>query len=301
MRFIVASLVALLLLASCGEDPGDDTAADSSDPPAASPDVQSPDGPPPGEAQPGDPPGAADGSEQADVWFVRQQESGLWLEPETVPLDEATVGVLRAAVEAIIKGETVNPDLVSLVPPGTRLLDVRIEDGLALIDMSADIVRAAGGSAQELAFAQQLAQTASQFDTVDAVRLLVEGEPVDELWGHVDWSEPLTADPQMLSPIIIERPAWGAGQPAGPVTASGTSNTFESTVELRLIDPDGTVVEETFTTAAQPDVGQRGPWEHTFDVEATTPGTWTLEAVEPDPSGGEGRPPFTTSVQFEVS
>lgn len=300
MRLIVASLLALLLLAGCGENSGGDAAIDSSDPPPATSPGEQP--PPPGVGQPGDPPpDAADGVEQVDAWFVRQHESGVWLEPETVPLDEATVGVLRAAVEAIINGRAANPDLVSLVPPDTRILDVRIEDGLAVIDMSADIVRAAGGSAQEVAFAQQLAQTATQFDTVDAVRLLVEGEPVTELWGHVDWSEPVSADPQMLSPIIIEQPAWGAQQPDGPVTASGTSNTFESTVELRLIDPSGTVVEETFTTAAQPAVDQRGPWQHTFDVEATTPGTWTIEAVEPDPSGGEGRPAFTTSVQFEVA
>lgn len=101
-------------------------------------------------------------------------------------------------------------------------------------------------------------------------------------------------------PIVIESPAPGEQRKPGAVTASGSSVTFESTVELRLIDPDGEVVEDTFTTAEQPDVAERGPWEHTFETEATTSGTWTVEAEEPDPSGGEGGPPFVTDVEFEV-
>lgn len=306
---VAAFLVVLLLLAACGSSPGEEpTAAGSSDPPAA-PDGEAStaaDAGTPGREEPqgqGLPPREPEGAGstgQVNAWFVRQGQSSVWLESENVRLNESTVEVLRAAVEAIINGRAANPDLTSFVPPETRLLDVRIEDGLALVDLSDDLVRAAGSSTEEVAFAQQLAQTSTQFATVDAVRLLVEGEPVSEVWGHVDWSEPLTADPQLLSPIIIDQPAWGSAQPGGPVTVSGTANTFESTVELRLIDPDGAVVEETFTTAAQPAVGQRGPWEHTFDAEAVTPGTWTIEAVEPDPSDGEGRPPFTTSVQFTV-
>jgi hypothetical protein len=83
------------------------------------------------------------------------------------------------------------------------------------------------------------------------------------------------------------------------VTVSGTSLTFESTVELALIDPDGNVVEEGFTTANQPDVDERGPFEHTFDTE-TTPGEWKVRVIEPDPSDGEGRPAYTADIAFVV-
>lgn len=242
------------------------------------------------------------GAEAVMVWFIRADNSGIWVEPETVPLDEPTPGVLRAAMTALVRGEAANPDLAeTVVPAGTEVLGASIEGGVATVDFSGELDREGRGSAQELAFAQQLAHTAAQFEDVDAVRVHVDGEPITELWGHLDWSQPITPDPAALSPIIIEEPEWAATVPAGPVTASGSSVTFESTVELRLLDPAGAAVEETFTTAAQPDVGQRGPWEHTFTAEATTPGTWTIEAIEPDPSGGEGRSPFTTRVQFEVA
>lgn len=302
---VAAVLVALLLLAACGSAPTDDPTATRPPDPAGAPQT---DPPAPPATEPGDEPEDPDVSprepqqaREVDAWFVRQGQSGVWLESESVRLDESTLEVLRAAVEAIVSGQAANPDLTSFVPPETQLLDMSIEDGLALVDLSSDLARASGSSSQELAFAQQLAQTATQFDSVDAVRLLVEGEPVTEVWGHVDWSEPVTADPQMISPVIIDQPAWSSAQPGGQITASGTANTFESTVELRLIGPDGAVVEETFTTAAQPAVDQRGPWEHTFAAAADTPGTWTIEAAAPDVSDDEGPPPFTTLVQFTVS
>lgn len=301
IQLVVAALAAVALLAACGEDAAQEPTGD----PQPTTPTADPTGDPNAteDPDPGDDPPADDGAgtDQVTAWFVRETPSGVWLEPETVHLADETVQVLRAAVDAIVSGQSVNPGLTTLVPAGVEVLDVRIEEGVAVVDLSGAVAEASAGSAQELAFAQQLAQTATQFDAADAVRLLVDGQPVDELWGHLDWSQPITADPQALAPIIVETPSWGASVPSGPVTASGTSVTYESTVELRLVAPDGTVVEDTFTTAAQPNVGQRGPWTHTFDTEATTAGTWTIEAVEPDPSDGEGRPPFTTSVEFTVS
>lgn len=306
LRLIVPAALAVLLLAACGQDPDDEPASASSPSPEATETAAPDDSPPPPDgtddpAPAQDPsPDAVSGGGAASVWFARQGDAGIWLEPERLRLDPGTEQVLRAVIEAVVEGQSVHPALTSLVPAGTEVLGVRIEDRVAVIDLSGDVARAGGGSAQESALAQQLAQTATQFETVDALRLLVDGQPIDELWGHLDWSQPLTADPAAVAPIIIEQPAWGAVRAPGPVTASGSSVTFESTVELRLVAPDGTVAEDTFTTAAQPDVGRRGPWSHTFDTEATTPGTWTIEAIEPDPSDGEGRPAYTTSVEFTV-
>lgn len=299
-RLLLLVLALSLLVTACGERNGDDlTGAPSPDPtPSAPPDDAGGPATPEATVPPADPQAP---TREVDVWYARQGDAGVTLEPERIRLDDDTVEVLRAAVEALVQGQSANPALTSLAPTGVQVLGVAIEDSVAVVDVSSDVMEGRAGSSQELAFAQQLAHTATQFDTVDAVRLLVEGQAIQDLWGHVDWSQPITADPALLSPIIIEDPAWGTVRDAGVVTASGTSVTFESTVELHLVDPEGTVVEETFTTAAQPDVGQRGPWTHTFDTAATAPGTWTIEAVEPDPSGGEGRPPFTTAVEFTVS
>ncbi len=229
---------------------------------------------------------------------MRDAAGQLWVEPVTVALDQPTTAVATAAMEALFSGEGAHAGLSA--PASADVLGADLDAGLLTVNVSGGIRDQRRGSAAEAALAQAMAHTSAQFGTVDAVRLWVDGQPITELWGHLDWSQPISPDPFALSPIDFERPPWGASVPAGPVTASGSANTFEATVTLRLIDPSGRVVEETFTTATCGS-GCRGSWEHTFDAAASTPGTWTIEAEEPDPSAGEGRPPFVTSVDFEVT
>ncbi|HUH07099.1 MAG TPA: Gmad2 immunoglobulin-like domain-containing protein [Egibacteraceae bacterium] len=241
------------------------------------------------------------GAVESTAFFVVDAGGRLVLAPETHELAEPTVAVARAAMEQLVAAETLNPSLVTMAPDGTEVLGVNISGSLLTVDLS-EAVRdgSASGSAGEAAFAQQLAHTAAQFDGVESVELRVEGQPVTELWGHLDWSAPIEPDLFALSPVTIDSPQWGESVAAGPVSASGEANTFEATVELRLIAPDGSVAEETFTTATSGS-GERGTWEHTFSAAADSPGTWAVEAIEPDPSGGEGNPPVTFRVEFEVN
>jgi hypothetical protein len=60
---------------------------------------------------------------------------------------------------------------------------------------------------------------------------------------------------------------------------------------------DGTVIVEGFITATEGGPG-RGTWEWT--IELATPGVYVIEASESDPSGGEGRPPFTAARTVRV-
>lgn len=237
------------------------------------------------------------GAEEVTVFLVRDAAGSLWVEPVTVALQEPTLGVARAAMTALFRGGAPDPALGTPANPATEVLGADIDGGVLTVDVSAAVREPAQGSAAEAAFAQQLAHTGAQFDGVDAVRLRVEGQPITELWGHLDWSQPFTPDPFALSPVTVTEPAWGASVPVGEVIVAGEANVFEATVALRLLGPDGAVVEETFTTATC-GTGCRGTWSHTFSVP--TAGRWTVEAAETDPSDGEGRPPFTVRVPFEV-
>lgn len=167
------------------------------------------------------------------------------------------------------------------------------------MDLSGFVMPAERTSVEERAFAQQLAHTAAQFVDVDAVRLHVRGQAVDQLWGHLDWSGTVTADPHALAPVVVESPRWGEVHPPGPVTAAGSLAEAGSTVRLRLIDPTGTVVEETSTSAAEEDVHGRGRWQHEFENEAVTPGRWAVGAVEPEGPADEGEA-FSMVVRFAV-
>lgn len=288
----------LLVMSACSTDAGqvgapiDDAppqvAEPSPDPdPVDEPAVRGPDDVPP-VATP-------NGAEQVTAYFVRSDATTIWVEPETHELTTSTVGVARAAMELLVSGETHDPDLTTAAPPGTEVLGVSIRDGVLIVDLSGEVARHGSGSATEVAFAHQLAHTAAQFDGVDAVRLWVDGRAVTELWGHLDWSEPLEADPFVLSPVTFTSHTYGEEVAPGTVTVAGEARVFEAHVGLRLIDPDGTVVDESWTTASDgpPD---RGDWTATFDLDR--PGTWTVEAAESDPSDGEGRPPFVAVLEL---
>jgi hypothetical protein len=47
-------------------------------------------------------------------------------------------------------------------------------------------------------FAQQLAHTALLDSSLNELRVLINGEAISELWGHIDWSMPITADPSLV-------------------------------------------------------------------------------------------------------
>jgi hypothetical protein len=226
------------------------------------------------------------------AYFVRSGPDRLWVEPARVVLGAPTVGVARAAVEAAVAEAP--EGLETLAPTGTRVLGATIRDGVLRVDLSADVIEGQVGGEGEQMFAQQLAHTAAQFDNVEAVRLLVAGEEVDELWGHLDWGQPIEPDEGALTPVVISEVTVDDGR----VTVSGESTTYEGTVELALLDPEGQRAEETFTTST---CGGpcRGEWSHTFDTPARSEGAWVVEAAQPEVTS-EGSPPFTARAEVVV-
>jgi hypothetical protein len=290
-RILTSLLPWLLLLAACSAPPGGQ--APGSPAPSAPP-AESPAAEPSGEPAAEPPSG---GVSSVTSFFVRDQSGRLWIEPAVVELDAPTRAPAQAAVQALLRGDVRAPGLSTPANPATRVLGASLEEGVLTVDLSGDVRAPAAGAEAEAAFAQQLAHAVAQFDGIDAVRLWVDGGPVGDLWGHLDWAEPIAPDPLALSPVVISSPAWGAAVPTGALTVEGEANTFEATVGLRLIAPDGTVAEETFTTATC-GTGCRGTWSREFTLPSA--GRWTVEATEDDPSGGEGRPPFTARVEVDA-
>lgn len=283
----VLGLVLLLAAGACGR-------GQPTEEPSPTPDGQEPTATPTADDERDEPEGAS----AVTVYFARATEAGIHVEPETHDLDEPTLGVARAAMEVLVAGDPHDPNLSSQAGEGVEVRGVTVDGRVLVVDLSGRVRDNAHGSAGEVAFAQQLAHTAAQFDAVDAVRLWVDGEPISELWGHLDWGEAIHPDELALSPITFDSHRWGEQVEVGRVTVGGEATTFEATVELRLLAPDGSVAEDSFATASEGAPG-RGTWEHSFSLPA--PGRWTVEAIEPDPSGGEGRPPFVTTLELEVA
>ena len=242
----------------------------------------------------------APGSATVTAFYVRDQRGRLWVEQEQQTLAAPTVGVARAAVVATVEGEPRDPALVTLAPDGTRVLDVQRDGDVVTVDLSGEVRTAPGGSASEEAFAQQLAWAGGQFPGVTGVRLLVDGQPVEELWGHLDWSTPIAPDEFARAPIEITAPAHGATVAPGPLEVEGFADVFEATLLVSLTDPEGEIVADGFVTASC-GTGCRGAFTWMPDTELDAAGTWTVGVTADDASAGEGPPPFAAMRDVTVT
>jgi germination protein M len=110
-------------------------------------------------------------------------ENNLAPQPVTLPHTSAPA---RAALDALIDSAQ------SPLPHGTRLLDIRIDSGLATVNLSQEFKKNfQGGDLQEAQAVNSILMTLGQFSTVDRVQILVEGAQIDSLGGHFELGSPV--------------------------------------------------------------------------------------------------------------
>jgi hypothetical protein len=110
-----------------------------------------------------------------EVWFAQR---GRLI--ETLRTRSETRQVATAAVKALLEGPDRGERTAGIrteIPPGTRLNGIAIANGTARVDLSSGYQGGASLRALQLRLAQ-VVYTLTQFPTVSAVRLSVDGEPV---------------------------------------------------------------------------------------------------------------------------
>jgi hypothetical protein len=124
---------------------------------------------------------AAESGRPGDFGYVRPVERTLLFRPD----------VLRLALEELIRGpQPGEGPLGWTLPAAAEILNLEINDGLAIIDFSRAVLEgSAGGSLSGTVFTQSIVYTATQFPAVDRVIVLVEGHPWQE--GHYFWDSAL--------------------------------------------------------------------------------------------------------------
>jgi germination protein M len=270
---VVAVVLASLLLVACGDDEPEPGAS-----PAPSAEESSPAASPSEDETPGGE------TIELEVWFT--QDADLFLAHREVPETQA---VGAAAMEALLEGPNdleSEVDVLSIVPDGTELLGLTIDDGVATVDLSSEY-ESGGGSASMFARLAQVVYTLTQFPTVDGVALELEGEPVEVFSGEgIILEAPLTRKDYKdeLPAIVVEEPAVG-DEVTSPLTVSGNANTFEATVEMRLVGPGGEEIAHTFTTATC-GTGCRGDYNAKLKFEVSEPVEAILEVYESSAEDG---------------
>lgn len=104
----------------------------------------------------------------------------------------------QTAIELLAAG-TKNVDLVSVIPPGTKLRHISIKDNIAYVDFNDKLAKNnTGGSASEILLVAAIVNTLTEFHNIQKVQILVEGKKIDTISGHMDIGEPLSRSEKII-------------------------------------------------------------------------------------------------------
>ncbi|MBE3033130.1 MAG: GerMN domain-containing protein [Actinobacteria bacterium] len=200
-------------------------------------------------------------------YFLRGEELGV--AERRVP---HTTRLATAAMEALLAGPTSaerTAGLTTAVPDGTRLIGVRIQHGVATVDLS-DAFASGGGSLSMQARVAQIVYTLTRFPTVKAVDFRLDGAIVETLGGEgliLDAGQ-TRADWRDFEPaIFVERPGIGAVL-SSPFILEGTASVFEGSFAARLVDGAGHSIVRTQVQASAGAPG-RGRFRTTISFSTT--------------------------------
>jgi len=156
---------------------------------------------------------SADRKIRATLFYVAEDGMRLVAVDREVPFGEDTVTQAHRLVEAQL-GPAPAP-LARAVPDGTAVRNVFVtERGDAFVDLSKEVTtRHSGGSLQELFSVYAIVNALTvNLPAIARVQILVDGQEVDTLAGHVDLRSPLRKSYRWVAPP--------AAQPATPAPAA---------------------------------------------------------------------------------
>ena len=149
-------------------------------------------------ASPAAPPKAArHATVPATLYYLRETDGEARLVPVARRLPAASPA--RAALLALLSDEA-PAGCRSPLPDKVSLRGVTIREGVAVADFSRELIaNFRGGSSNEAAVVYAVVDTLTSLPGVEKAQILVEGRSVDSLGGHLDTSEPLSPNRDMVS------------------------------------------------------------------------------------------------------
>ena len=136
-----------------------------------------------------------DGKVVLHLYFADQEDAYLTAEDRIVAQPDDTLALGRVIVQALIDGP--RKALIRTIPEGTALRAIHlVENGTAYVDLSKEIrENHTGGARAELMTVYSLVNSiVLNLETVEAVKILIDGQEETTLAGHIDLRNPFTAN-----------------------------------------------------------------------------------------------------------
>ncbi|MEA2086810.1 MAG: GerMN domain-containing protein [Candidatus Caldatribacteriota bacterium] len=137
--------------------------------------------------------------EMVEVNLYFSDSQAMYLVAEKRKLSQVP-SLARQAVVELIKGPE-SSELYPTIPEGTQVNEVYIADDIVYIDLSEEIFKNhPGGSSGELMTVYSIVNTLTEIPPIKGVQILVEGNEMKSLVGHIDISVPLLRDGDWIKP-----------------------------------------------------------------------------------------------------
>lgn len=116
-------------------------------------------------------------------WLIDQTDTFEWVgNPVLVQNNADKNQIIQTALEQLLTQTPATPASTA-IPPGTRLLSVKVNNQGVYIDLSSQFTEG-GGSASMTGRLGQIIYTASSTDPITPIWLSVEGKPLETLGGE---------------------------------------------------------------------------------------------------------------------
>lgn len=216
-------------------------------------------------------------TQETAVFLVQNPENSLMGNPALVPFWTEVEGPEGASVELLrlqLLTEELDlpaPGLYSSIPGDVEFLSIAREEQAFLLEVNEAFRDGAGGLLADMTMLNQIVYTATYSSDVDLVRFFIDGQAITDFGTDgLDLTGGVTRETfrDSLNLVLVTHPIYvGDGLPQ----VEGLANVFEATVSLEIVDPDGEVVYEDFTTATC-GTGCWGEYVFSLDTPALAPG-----------------------------
>ncbi|MBN2538467.1 MAG: GerMN domain-containing protein [Deltaproteobacteria bacterium] len=141
---------------------------------------------------------AKEEKQEVKLYFSDLNERFLIPENRYITKRKSLNDSVRELVVALIGGP--NTDLVETLPKDTDLRGVNVKDGIAYIDFGKNLIDLhPGGSASEMMTIYSLTNTITiNVPSVKKVKLLVDGNDLKTIRGHIDTDKPFELNRELL-------------------------------------------------------------------------------------------------------
>ncbi len=276
MRIRTILPVIAVLVAACGGGNAEPTTTTTS-PPASTitlpPDTQPPTTPPPSTTTTTTTPVVE--PDLVPVYFFHESGgNGFRVGPFLMPAAR-NAATLEDAVSQLLNGLTpseIEFGLSSEIPTDTIFHSIEVDGQTATVDLSSAFEAGGGTLSMTGRLAQLVFTVTGQDPSITAVRLELDGAPVEVFSGEgLILDDPMTRDSfQDLVPgILIETPAFDQWTDA-PIVVEGIAAAFEGVFQLEILDADGNVVADVPFVQTDNGVGW-GNFSVTFGADQLPP------------------------------